>query len=161
MDRRAMVGHLAAKYDLKVEENDPVFLLAELNQLLLEDSASKVVATLNHISEKADAVATASSQTVVKADHINQLMTTVIPGIEDTRRKMNQLGVDSATIAEALRTINHQYAAMYKHLDAKIGSIDVDAMTAKAHYTSAAAYLIVSVLSAAGGAAIALKFFAA
>lgn len=52
MDRRAMIGHIAAKFNVKLDENDPAFLLVEMNQFALESFIQELEVRLRETSEK-------------------------------------------------------------------------------------------------------------
>lgn len=68
MDRRAIIGHIAAKYNIKMDENDPAFLLVEINQIALEaanqDLESKIVQAREQLADAVEDMNTAAEKLV-------------------------------------------------------------------------------------------------
>jgi len=52
MDRRAMIGHIAAKFDIKMDENDPAFIMVEMNRMALESAGEELESRMAHLNEK-------------------------------------------------------------------------------------------------------------
>lgn len=61
-----MIGHIAAKYDVKMDDDDPAFIMVEMNQIALESTSREMEARilkslddrLNHFNPKVKAATT-------------------------------------------------------------------------------------------------------
>jgi len=60
MDRRRLIAALVEKTGLKLDEDDPAFLLVELNLLLLDERTKEAARELDGAAEKLGAVTTRS-----------------------------------------------------------------------------------------------------
>ena len=74
MDRRAIIGHIAAKYNIKMDETDPAFLLVEINQIALEaasrDLESKLIEAREQLTGSIGAMAGAIEEMNAAADRL-------------------------------------------------------------------------------------------
>lgn len=43
MDKQKLIAEIVHRFDIKLDHDDPAFILVELNRLVLEDSAQKVI----------------------------------------------------------------------------------------------------------------------
>lgn len=58
MDRRQLIAAIVERVGVKLDHNDPAFILVELNHLALEESAKKVADQIGQAAEKFNRVAT-------------------------------------------------------------------------------------------------------
>lgn len=58
MDRRQLIAAIVERTGIKLDHDDPAFILVELNRLTLEESAKKVADQIGQAAEKFNRVAT-------------------------------------------------------------------------------------------------------
>lgn len=56
MDRRKYIAELVARTGVKVDENDPIFAVVLLNQIILEDQKSELEALVEQLSKTSKAI---------------------------------------------------------------------------------------------------------
>ena len=58
MDRRDQIAAMVTRWGIKLDEDDPAFLLVDLNLMVLDDKTSEAAKRLEFVTEKFNTVAT-------------------------------------------------------------------------------------------------------
>jgi hypothetical protein len=100
MDRTArLIGEVAARYEIRLDPDDPAFALVALNQFALEDTVEQLAARMNEIA--ADLERSAESlglrAAIAVADEIRNATAAISGGTESGRE---QGGPQSHTAAD-------------------------------------------------------------
>lgn len=56
MDKQKLIAEIVQRFDVKLDHDDPAFILVELNRLVLEDSAQKVITQITQAADKLNVV---------------------------------------------------------------------------------------------------------
>lgn len=114
MDRRRLVAAIVEKTGIKLDEDDPAFLLVELNLLLLEERTKEVARELDGAAEKFAAITTrnvddfvsVANEALSKFVQRTRELTTAIEAASATTKALQSVPVPSPipTVAPAAQS---------------------------------------------------------
>lgn len=117
MDRRAMIGHIAAKFNVKLDENDPAFLLVEMSQIALESAGQELETRL------LDALDSRMKEFIPKIEEMNHAADNLVESkLIDLNNQVNSLvGVTIKNTIE--QTLNVAVAKEIQAIRREVGVI--------------------------------------
>lgn len=67
LDRKRMVAEVAAKLQIRLDEDDPAFVLVELNKFALEEGAASLVSQIAPLGDRFEASAKLAAEQIIGA----------------------------------------------------------------------------------------------
>jgi hypothetical protein len=94
MDRRKLVATIVERFGVKLDHDDPAFILVELNHLVLEESAGKVADDITKAAEKLNTATTRSVDDFVAV--ANEALSKFIHQTNQLKTALDAMGPTSA-----------------------------------------------------------------
>lgn len=116
MDKSAIIAALVTSHGIKLSEDDPAFVLVELNKIILKDNLEDLNKLLSEISSRSDGIG-------VNVETVGSLMKTTLESLEASamamaqyakrEREANEASLKAATdnFMKALKKSNAEYKA--------------------------------------------------
>jgi hypothetical protein len=89
MDKQKLIAEIVQRFDVKLDHDDPAFILVELNRLVLEDSAQKIANQITQAADKLDGLTTRRVDDVISI--ANETLSKFAQKTNELKKTINSL----------------------------------------------------------------------